>query len=605
MWGPGIPGAGIVVGSLDSGVDVSRPDLGPGAGAAGATPGLDPYGQQPVRSGGHDRARHRARWASSWAATRAAPRSGWPGGPPGSRRRSSMTAASATATAIHAAFQWVLDPDANPATDDAPDVLNNSWAYGATGCNLEFQLDLQAVRARGSCPVFAGSNFGPNPSTSASPANDPEALAVGSVDNTGVIDHRVQPRAVRLRRGVDDGYPEVVAPGVSAIRTSDRFGLYQGVSGNIARGAPRCRSARAAPARRTRASPRTSRRPRSERPSASTSGPPARTTLRRRAPRRLRRQRVAGTRDERRRLPPPAPDVTSITPTTGPTAGGTAVTISERLRGGLTPSATVTRPATVSAAEYFGTDLAPSRPAAPSPARSGRRASAWPRRTRFRVERALRGTRGARRRQSYLRRPRPRCHRGLGCRIIGRHEPRQGRAMRPAAWPGARGDERPGGRSQRRGLRRGPGNRTSPLGETTAMRPAPTVGDGPGHGTAVPSTTVSATSATTTVGGLAAGTTRSTSTPGTPATGGPGRRHAPVRPHGAHLTGIGLRASTITTGRKRGSRGERHGRPAPRRPRQRRGRRRTEERTTNITAGTGTAFSGLSATVTTSAGGPP
>lgn len=36
---------------------------------------------------------------------------------------------SATASAIHLAFQWLLDPDRNPATDDAPVVVNNSWSY--------------------------------------------------------------------------------------------------------------------------------------------------------------------------------------------------------------------------------------------------------------------------------------------------------------------------------------------------------------------------------------------------------------------------------------------------------------------------------------------
>ena len=94
----------------------------------------------------------------------------------------------ATATAVHQAFQWVLDPDHDPNTNDAPQVVNGSWSIGAgPGCDLSFQPDLQALRAAGILPVFAAGNFGPGASTSVSPANYPEAVAVGAVNNTDLI----------------------------------------------------------------------------------------------------------------------------------------------------------------------------------------------------------------------------------------------------------------------------------------------------------------------------------------------------------------------------------------------------------------------------------
>ena len=37
----------------------------------------------------------------------------------------------ATSTAIHLAFQWLLDPDHDPATADAPNIVNGSWSYGS------------------------------------------------------------------------------------------------------------------------------------------------------------------------------------------------------------------------------------------------------------------------------------------------------------------------------------------------------------------------------------------------------------------------------------------------------------------------------------------
>ena len=66
----------------------------------------------------------------------------------------------ATTAGIHLGFQWVLDPDSDPGTPDAPNVVNNSWTLSSPGCNLEFQLDLQNLRAAGILPVFAAGNAG-------------------------------------------------------------------------------------------------------------------------------------------------------------------------------------------------------------------------------------------------------------------------------------------------------------------------------------------------------------------------------------------------------------------------------------------------------------
>ncbi len=108
-------------------------------------------------------------------------------------------------------MQWVLDPDGNPATADAPSIVNNSWAFGKPGCNLEFQPDLQALRAAGIVPVFAAGNAGPNGATSVSPANYPEAFSVGAVNNAGATYFLEQPRPVGLR-GPTRTYPDLVAP---------------------------------------------------------------------------------------------------------------------------------------------------------------------------------------------------------------------------------------------------------------------------------------------------------------------------------------------------------------------------------------------------------
>jgi serine protease AprX len=125
----------------------------------------------------------------------------------------------ASYSSIHLGYQWLLDPDGNPNTNDTPDVINNSWGFrnNVNECISEFQADIQALKAAEIAVVFSAGNEGPYTATSISPANYPESFAVGAVDDTLAI-------ANFSSRGPSacDGsiYPEVVAPGVN-IKTSD------------------------------------------------------------------------------------------------------------------------------------------------------------------------------------------------------------------------------------------------------------------------------------------------------------------------------------------------------------------------------------------------
>ncbi|MFD0578633.1 S8 family serine peptidase [Dactylosporangium darangshiense] len=133
----------------------------------------------------------------------------------------------ATSTAIHRGFQWLLDPDGNPDTADAPDVVNDSWTSSAGGCNLDFQPDLAMLRAAGILPVFSAGNYGPTAGTVLSPANNPEAFAVGSTDLADVIDPSSSRGPSACGQPV---VPRAVAPGVN-VRTTDLYGLYTTASG--------------------------------------------------------------------------------------------------------------------------------------------------------------------------------------------------------------------------------------------------------------------------------------------------------------------------------------------------------------------------------------
>ncbi|MDH3262243.1 MAG: S8 family serine peptidase, partial [Acidimicrobiia bacterium] len=228
LWNLGHTGQGVVVASLDSGVDLNHPDL-INRYRGGSNSWFDPYNQHPaspIDLTGHGTGTMGVMVGGDTGGTSIgmAPSAQW------IAARIFDDRGRSKATAIHAAFQWLLDPDGNPNSADAPNVVNNSWSYGyGGGCNLAFQLDVQALRAVGIVPVFAAGNFGPGGSTSVSPANYPEALAVGGVNNSDSI-YAYSSRGPSACGEASTVYPEIVAPGVN-IRTAERYGMYQTASG--------------------------------------------------------------------------------------------------------------------------------------------------------------------------------------------------------------------------------------------------------------------------------------------------------------------------------------------------------------------------------------
>ncbi len=229
LWARGFTGAGTVVANMDSGVDASHPDLA-GAWRGGSNSWYDPNGEHATP---HDRLGHGTQTmglmvggTSGGSAVGVAPGAQWVA------VKIFNDAGYATLSGIHSGFQWLLDPDGDPATADAPDVVNNSWGlHNSGGCNLEFNTDMEVAKAAGISVVFSGGNSGPAPLTSESPANNPAAVGVGAVDSAlalaGFSSHG--PSAC-------DGtwFPELTAPGMEVRTTDLSFGglpLYATVSG--------------------------------------------------------------------------------------------------------------------------------------------------------------------------------------------------------------------------------------------------------------------------------------------------------------------------------------------------------------------------------------
>jgi uncharacterized repeat protein (TIGR01451 family) len=227
LWQLGFQGEGIVVANMDTGVSASHPDLAT-QWRGGTNSWFDPYGEHPTTPtdlNGHGTTTMGVMVGRDAGGTNigVAPLAQWIAVKIFDDRDR------ATATAIHQGFQWLLDPDGDPSTPDAPHIVNNSWSLLNTDCDLGFQLDLQALRAAGIVPVFAAGNSGPAEASSVSPGNNPEAFAAGATDDLDVIwsDSARGPSACGEAETL---YPEMVAPGV-AVRTTDRYGTYQTATG--------------------------------------------------------------------------------------------------------------------------------------------------------------------------------------------------------------------------------------------------------------------------------------------------------------------------------------------------------------------------------------
>lgn len=215
LWNLGFTGTGVVVANMDTGVDINHPDL-LSRWRGGTNSWYDPNGEHaaPYDVNGHGTQTMGIMVGGNAGGTSigVAPGAEW------IAVKIYNDAGVTTLSVIHQGFQWLLDPDNDVNTDDAPDIVNNSWGLDAVNiCSNEFQSDIQTLKASGIEVIFSAGNSGPNPSTSISPANNSGSFSAGASDETNSI-------ASFSSRGPSacDGniFPNVTAPGVN-VRTSD------------------------------------------------------------------------------------------------------------------------------------------------------------------------------------------------------------------------------------------------------------------------------------------------------------------------------------------------------------------------------------------------
>ncbi len=220
LWQLGYDGTGMVVGILDSGVDPGHADLA-SRWRSGAGGWFDPFGEHtsPADISGHGTSVASVILGgdATGSSIGVAPGARWIAG------RIFDDNGVGTLSSIHLGFQWLLDPDLNPATDDAPSIVNNSWSLlGSEGtCVTEFIDDIETLRSAGIVPVFAAGNTGPSLGSDVSPANNPGAIAVAASDRNDAV-------AGFSGRGPSscggEHYPSITAPGIDIKAADLSFG---------------------------------------------------------------------------------------------------------------------------------------------------------------------------------------------------------------------------------------------------------------------------------------------------------------------------------------------------------------------------------------------
>jgi subtilisin family serine protease len=131
--------------------------------------------------------------------------------------------------ALLSAGQWMIAPTDltgnNPRPDLAPNIINNSW--GGSGNDPFYSDIVNAWVQVGIFPAFANGNAGPSCGSAGAPGNYAASFGVGAFD----VNNQIAPFSGRGASRIDGGIkPNITAPGV-AVRSSVPGGRYDTYSG--------------------------------------------------------------------------------------------------------------------------------------------------------------------------------------------------------------------------------------------------------------------------------------------------------------------------------------------------------------------------------------
>ncbi len=221
----GITGTGIKIGILDTGIDYTHPDLGGGIGSAFKVLGgydLINNDNDPMDDNGH---------GTHVAGITAANGTSLKGVAPNASLYAFKVldkSGGGLSSVIISGIERALDPDQNPSTNDAVDIINMSLGGPGNPDDILSQAIDNATAAGVICVIAAG-NGGPYYQTIGSPGCARTALTVGASDNIDKI-------ATFSSRGPSNSIyaikPDIIAPGVSinSAKMGGGYIAYKGTS---------------------------------------------------------------------------------------------------------------------------------------------------------------------------------------------------------------------------------------------------------------------------------------------------------------------------------------------------------------------------------------
>jgi len=221
----GLTGDGVVIGHIDSGIDGEHPDL------AGKVVVFRDYTEGGVITKPYDEGGHGTHTAGTICGGDAS--GSTIGVAPGTRLLVAkiFSEGQAQESWVLKAMQWMLDPDGNPATDDAPPVVSNSWGSNDVTDRTWCKITEAWVKA-GILPCFAAGNNGyMGSNTCATPANYPHCFAVGSTSYNDTLSG-FSSRGPTTWDGITFINPQVSAPGhqVTSARAGGGYVKLSGTS---------------------------------------------------------------------------------------------------------------------------------------------------------------------------------------------------------------------------------------------------------------------------------------------------------------------------------------------------------------------------------------
>jgi len=210
-----LDGSGVLVGEIDSGIDGTHPQL---AGRIMAFRDFTPLAR-PEAYDDHGHGTHVAGTICGLDGVGVAP------GAMLVVAKSYTKDGGSNDEILLKSMQWMLDPDGNPETNDAPRLVNNSWGNDPDPSDVVYFEAVKNWVAAGILPVFAAGNsgFGHN-NTVNSPARFPISWAVGATKTNDSITY-FSCQGPSTWEGETLVKPDICAPGEGIISCKSGGGL--------------------------------------------------------------------------------------------------------------------------------------------------------------------------------------------------------------------------------------------------------------------------------------------------------------------------------------------------------------------------------------------